>query len=47
MCLPHNVDGVEIDVHVRCGAGFADTRRGEIRIVLQLFFSFRPSSILL
>ena len=32
-----NVDGIEIDVHVRRGAGVADIRRSEIRIVLQLF----------
>ena len=40
MYLPHNVDGIEIDVHVRRGAGVADTRRGEIRIVLQLFKNY-------
>ena len=40
MYLLQNVDGVEIDVHVRRGAGVADTRRGEIRIVLQLFQNY-------
>ena len=35
--LPQNVDGVEFEVYVRRGAGGADIRCGEIRIVLQLF----------
>ena len=35
--LPQNVDGVKFDVYVRCGAGVADIRCGDIRIVLQLF----------
>ena len=35
--LPQNVEDVEFDVHVRRGGGVANIRRGEIRIVLQLF----------
>ena len=43
-----NVDGIEIDVHVRRGAGVADIRRSEIRIVLQLFqkYFFRFARVL-
>ena len=35
--LPQNVEDFEFDVHVRRGGGVANIRRGEIRIVLQLF----------
>ena len=37
--LPQNVEDVEFDVHVRRGGGVANIRRGEIRIVLQLFLN--------
>ena len=36
--LAQNVDGVEIDVHVRRAAGVADIRRCEIRIELCRYF---------
>ena len=35
--FPQNVDDVKFDVHVRRGAGVADIRHGEIRIVYNCF----------